>query len=137
MYRFWLLLSHQIFQRRVDRTQRCCSRIIQPGAVPLVIVKAQTFPYSDVTVRSSCGHHTLMFHLHIVGEIFFDFIMRVTEFVVARRGHFGGVDRHGGPDFSLRLFHFVVKHLEKDGARFGRLQFCIETPLDDRIDTFQ
>jgi hypothetical protein len=33
LYRFGLLLSHQIFQRRVDRTQRCCSRIIQPGAV--------------------------------------------------------------------------------------------------------
>ena len=59
------------------------------------------------------------------------------KFVVASRGHFGGVDRHGGPDFSLRLFHFVVKHLEKDGARFGRLQLCVETPLDDRIATFQ
>jgi hypothetical protein len=35
------------------------------------------------------------------------------KFVVASRGHFGGVDQHGGPDFSLRLFHFVVKHLEK------------------------
>ena len=69
------VLSHQIFQRRFDRTQRCCSRIIQPGAVPWVIVKVQTFPYSDVTVRGCSGHYTLMFHLHFVGVILFDFIM--------------------------------------------------------------
>jgi hypothetical protein len=80
-----------------------------------------------------------MFHLHFVGLILFDFIMRVMKFIVASRGHFGGVDRHGGPDFSLRLIPFVVKHLEKDGTRFGRLQLCVETPLDDRtasIKTF-
>ncbi len=70
-----------------------------------------------------------MFHLHVVREMILHFLGMVLELVVTHRGHFGRVDRHGGPDFRLRLSDLVVKHLEEDGARLGRLKFRVETPL--------
>ncbi len=78
-----------------------------------------------------------MFHLHVVREMILHFMGMVLELVVTRRGHFGRVDRHGGPDFRLRLSDFVVEHLEEDGARLDRLQFRVETPLDDGVAAFQ
>ena len=78
-----------------------------------------------------------MFHLHVVREMILHFMGMVLELVATRRGRFGRVHRHGGPDFRLRLSDFVVVHLEEDGARLGRLQFRVETPLDDGVAAFQ
>ena len=126
--------------------RQCFQDLVDEGDIVLIDVEAEKTQFvrrrsANAVKEHEClgdqivavfiglsGHYTLMFHLHFVGVILFYFIMRVMKFVVASRGHFGGVDRHGGPDFSLRHFHFVVKHLEKDGARIGRLQLCVQTP---------